>query len=217
MASRIPKRVVARSPGAHEAPGRAARRRTSTPSWLKPAVLQGSAGPAAGDWEAQQHDGNDRADRRPLRPRTSRALPIAYTSRRGCRPSPSFAMHTREGDGRQWRHVLTDAEITRTFRVHRVRHALHGKSNPPTASWSGDEYQLSMARYTATIRRVSAPRSRPRQARGDGVLDRGPRLCAVGDRTRVRVPRVDRARGRRLPGALVRHGRGLNRPVVHGG
>ena len=68
---------------------------------------------------------------------------------------PLVCLHTAGADGRQWRHILTDAEITKTYRVIAFDMPWHGKSNPP-ASWNGDEYQLSMARYVATIRSFCA-------------------------------------------------------------
>lgn len=68
---------------------------------------------------------------------------------------PLVCLHTAGADGRQWRHILTDAEITKSFRVIAFDMPWHGKSNPP-ACWNGDEYRLSMARYTATIRAFCA-------------------------------------------------------------
>ena len=45
-----------------------------------------------------------------------------------------------------------------------------------------------------------------RQAGGHGLLDRRAHRAQPRDRARRRIPRPDRARGRRLPAALVRHG-----------
>ena len=74
----------------------------------------------------------------------------------------------------------------------------------PTAG-SASEYRLT----TAVLHR-SDPRLLPgagaRQAGGHGLLDRRAHRAQPRDRARRRVPRPDRARGRRLPAALVRHG-----------
>jgi len=64
---------------------------------------------------------------------------------------PLVCLHTAGSDGRQWRHLLADAESTKNFRIIAFDMPWHGKSNPP-ASWNGDEYQLTTARYTQTIR-----------------------------------------------------------------
>jgi pimeloyl-ACP methyl ester carboxylesterase len=64
---------------------------------------------------------------------------------------PLVCLHTAGSDARQWRHLLTDAEFTKQFRILAFDLPWHGKSNPPE-SWDGDEYRLTTARYTATIR-----------------------------------------------------------------
>ena len=64
---------------------------------------------------------------------------------------PLVCLHTAGSDGRQWRHLLADEEFTKNFRIIAFDMPWHGKSNPP-ASWSGEEYQLTTARYTETIR-----------------------------------------------------------------
>lgn len=68
---------------------------------------------------------------------------------------PLVCLHTAGSDGRQWRHLLADAEITRHFRVIAFDLPFHGKSNPPE-DWDGEEYRLSTATYTATIRAFCA-------------------------------------------------------------
>ena len=64
---------------------------------------------------------------------------------------PLVCLHTAGSDGRQWRHLLADEEFAKNFRIIAFDMPWHGKSNPP-ASWSGEEYQLTTARYTETIR-----------------------------------------------------------------
>src|SRR5258708_12426871 len=64
---------------------------------------------------------------------------------------PLVCLHTAGSDGRQWRHLLADQEFTKTFRIIAFDMPWHGKSNPP-ASWSGEEYRLTTARYTQTVR-----------------------------------------------------------------
>jgi pimeloyl-ACP methyl ester carboxylesterase len=63
---------------------------------------------------------------------------------------PLVCLHTAGSDGRQWRHLLTDPELTKHFRVIAFDMPWHGKSNPPE-SWDGAEYRLTTARYKATI------------------------------------------------------------------
>jgi pimeloyl-ACP methyl ester carboxylesterase len=64
---------------------------------------------------------------------------------------PLVCLHTAGSDGRQWRHLLSDQEFTKNFRIICFDLPWHGKSNPPE-NWTGDEYQLTTARYTETIR-----------------------------------------------------------------
>jgi pimeloyl-ACP methyl ester carboxylesterase len=64
---------------------------------------------------------------------------------------PLVCLHTAGSDGWQWRHLLGDEEFTKKFRIIAFDMPRHGKSNPP-ASWSGEEYRLTTARYTQTVR-----------------------------------------------------------------
>ena len=64
---------------------------------------------------------------------------------------PLVCLHTAGADGRQWRHLLTDPDVTRHFRVLAFDLPWHGKSYPP-AGWRGEEYRLTTASYTETIR-----------------------------------------------------------------
>jgi pimeloyl-ACP methyl ester carboxylesterase len=57
---------------------------------------------------------------------------------------PLLLQHTAGSDGRQWRHLLEDEEITRHFRL--IAHDLpfHGKSLPPASvEWWKSEYRLT--------------------------------------------------------------------------
>jgi pimeloyl-ACP methyl ester carboxylesterase len=63
---------------------------------------------------------------------------------------PLLCLHTAGSDGRQWRAVLNDAEITRHFRVIAFDMPWHGKSSPP-AGWQNEDYRLTTASYTGLI------------------------------------------------------------------
>ena len=59
---------------------------------------------------------------------------------------PLLLQHTAGADGRQWRHVLEDAVLQRTFRMIAYDLPFHGKSVPPTgAAWWREEYRLTKA------------------------------------------------------------------------
>jgi pimeloyl-ACP methyl ester carboxylesterase len=68
---------------------------------------------------------------------------------------PLVCLHTAGSDARQWRYLLADEEFTKHFRIIAFDMPWHGKSNPPE-NWDGDEYQLTTARYTQTIRAFCA-------------------------------------------------------------
>ena len=59
---------------------------------------------------------------------------------------PLVCLHTAGADNRQWRHLMTDAEITRLFRVLAFDMPWHGKSLPP-AGWQDEEYRLTTHDY----------------------------------------------------------------------
>ena len=57
---------------------------------------------------------------------------------------PLLLQHTAGADGRQWRHLLEDAEIARDFRMLAYDLPYHGKSLPPTGKrWWSEEYRLT--------------------------------------------------------------------------
>ena len=64
---------------------------------------------------------------------------------------PLVCLHTAGSDGRQWRHLLADEEFAKSFRIIAFDMPWHGKSNP-SANWTGEEYRLTTARYTETVR-----------------------------------------------------------------
>ena len=63
---------------------------------------------------------------------------------------PLLCLHTAGSDGRQYRAILNDAEITRHFRVIAYDMPWHGKSSPPVG-WRQEEYRLSTQSYVAQI------------------------------------------------------------------
>ena len=67
---------------------------------------------------------------------------------------PLLCLHTAGSDGRQWRAVLNDAEITRHYRVIAFDMPWHGKSSPP-AGWQNEDYRLTTASYTGLVMSVA--------------------------------------------------------------
>ena len=63
---------------------------------------------------------------------------------------PLLCLHTAGADGRQYRALLNDADITRHFRVVAFDMPWHGKSSPPPG-FEKTEYQLTTAAYTEMI------------------------------------------------------------------
>lgn len=116
---------------------------------------------------------------------------------------PLVCLHTAGSDARQWRHMLADVNFTKNFRIIAFDMPWHGKSNPPDG-WTGDEYRLTTARYTETIRAFCKALS----------LDRPVVMgCSIGgthrsqsrNRPRRRIPGADWARSCRLPDSMVRY------------
>ncbi len=59
---------------------------------------------------------------------------------------PLLLQHTAGADGRQWRHVLEDAELAQYFQLIAYDLPYHGKSVPPTGErWWTQEYRLTRA------------------------------------------------------------------------
>ncbi len=67
---------------------------------------------------------------------------------------PLLCLHTAGADGRQYRALLNDPEITARFRVIAFDMPWHGKSSPP-AGWHDQEYLLTSQDYVAMILAVA--------------------------------------------------------------
>ncbi|MSP98566.1 MAG: alpha/beta hydrolase [Betaproteobacteria bacterium] len=67
---------------------------------------------------------------------------------------PLVCLHTAGSDGRQFRAVLNDPEITKHYRVVAFDMPWHGKSSPPEG-WEREDYQLTTATYTRQIMSVA--------------------------------------------------------------
>jgi pimeloyl-ACP methyl ester carboxylesterase len=63
---------------------------------------------------------------------------------------PLVCLHTAGADGRQYRHLLNDAEVTAHHRVIVFDMPWHGKSLPPPG-WQREEYRLTTRGYTDLI------------------------------------------------------------------
>jgi pimeloyl-ACP methyl ester carboxylesterase len=63
---------------------------------------------------------------------------------------PLLCLHTAGADGRQFRHLMLDAEITAKFRIVAFDMPWHGKSLPPQG-WQKEEYRLTTAAYTEMV------------------------------------------------------------------
>jgi pimeloyl-ACP methyl ester carboxylesterase len=63
---------------------------------------------------------------------------------------PLVCLHTAGADGRQFRHLMLDEDITRHFRLLAFDMPWHGKSFPPDG-WEDEEYRLTTSGYTGMI------------------------------------------------------------------
>lgn len=63
---------------------------------------------------------------------------------------PLLCLHTAGADGRQFRHLMLDREITKDFRVIAFDMPWHGKSYPPEG-WEDEEYKLTTEGYSQAI------------------------------------------------------------------
>jgi pimeloyl-ACP methyl ester carboxylesterase len=127
---------------------------------------------------------------------------------------PLVCLHTAGADGRQWRHLLADKEFTRNFRIIAFDMPWHGNSNPP-ARRIGEEYQLTTALYTETIRAFCRALKLGRPA----VMG-----CSIGGRIVLNLAIDHAAEFRALIGLEAADFQApwydtswLNRPDVHGG
>jgi len=127
---------------------------------------------------------------------------------------PLLCLHTAGADGRQYRALLNDAEVTRNFRVVTFDTPWHGKSSPP-AGWENEEYRLTTDGYTDLIMTVARALALERPV----VMG-----CSIGGRIVLQLA-LQHAAALRCVIGLQSSGRvnpyydisWLYRPDVHGG
>ena len=127
---------------------------------------------------------------------------------------PLLCLHTAGSDGRQYRALLNDPEVTAHFRVVAFDMPWHGKSSPP-AGWEDEEYQLTTATYAELIFTVADALGMERPV----VMG-----CSIGGRIVLHLAHDHADRVRCVIG-LQSSGRvnpyydisWLHRPDVHGG
>ena len=128
---------------------------------------------------------------------------------------PLLCLHTAGADGRQFRHLMNDAEVTRHYRVLAFDMPWHGKSLPP-AGWQDEEYRLTTAAYVEMIRAFAQALALPRPV----VLG-----CSIGGKIVLELARLHAAEFRALIGLEAADYQApwyddtgwLHRPDVHGG
>lgn len=132
---------------------------------------------------------------------------------------PLICLHTAGSDGRQFRHILNDPEVTNRFRVIAFDLPWHGKSSPP-AGFEREVYELTTDRYMAIVLAVM-----------DALkLDKPVAMgCSIGGRAVLHLALRHGARFRAaigLQSALYAEDRSLgdpqpelalHRPDIHGG
>lgn len=127
---------------------------------------------------------------------------------------PLLCLHTAGSDGRQFRHLLCDEDITSKFRVIAFDMPWHGKSYPPVG-FQNQDYELTTERYVETIRAFISALE----------LDRPVVMgCSIGGRI---VLQLAHAHGDEFRALIGLEGADyqppwydtswLNRPDVHGG
>jgi pimeloyl-ACP methyl ester carboxylesterase len=127
---------------------------------------------------------------------------------------PLVCLHTAGADGRQFRHLMLDEEITRKFRVLAFDMPWHGKSLPPEG-WEKEEYRLTTAGYTEMIVEFCLALELDRPA----VMG-----CSIGGRIVLNLAIQHASKFRALIGLEAADFQTpwydtawLNRPDVHGG
>lgn len=127
---------------------------------------------------------------------------------------PLVCLHTAGADGRQFRHLLNDAAITRDYRVIAFDMPWHGKSLPPVG-FETEEYRLTTEGYTRMVLDVC-----------DALELEKPVVmgCSIGGRLVLNLAAAHPDRFRALIGlesAAYQQPwydtEWLNRPDVHGG
>ena len=128
---------------------------------------------------------------------------------------PLLCLHTAGADGRQFRHLMNDAEVTRHYRVLAFDMPWHGKSLPPEG-WQDEEYRLTTAAYVELIRAFARTLDLPRPV----VLG-----CSIGGKIVLELACLHAAEFRALIGLEAADYQApwyddtgwLHRPDVHGG
>jgi pimeloyl-ACP methyl ester carboxylesterase len=71
--------------------------------------------------------------------------------------TPVLCQHTAGSDGRQWRHLLEDPELTKEFRFVAYDLPFHGRSLPPTdRPWWSERYSLDQAFLVEFVSEMAA-------------------------------------------------------------
>jgi len=127
---------------------------------------------------------------------------------------PLVCLHTAGADGRQWRHLMCDPEVTRHYRVLAFDMPWHGKSHPPDG-WESREYRLTTAGYAEIVRAFCRAIELERPA----VMG-----CSIGGRLVLHLAIEHAAEFRALVGLEAADFQSpwydtdwLDRPDVHGG
>lgn len=127
---------------------------------------------------------------------------------------PLICLHTAGSDGRQYRALLNDADITAKFRVIVFDMPWHGKSSPPEG-WQDEEYKLTTEGYVELVRTIVDALELERPV----VMG-----CSIGGRIVLELARLHGKQFRAAIGlqssAFVQHYfdiTWLHRPNIHGG
>ena len=127
---------------------------------------------------------------------------------------PLLCLHTAGSDGRQYRALLNDPEITERFRVIAFDMPWHGKSSPPSG-WQDEEYTLTTNSYVNLVMTVS----RALKLEDPGVMG-----CSIGGRVVLELARRHPDHFKAIIGlqssAFVQRYfdiSWLHRPNIHGG
>ncbi|MGE8637598.1 MAG: alpha/beta fold hydrolase [Achromobacter sp.] len=127
---------------------------------------------------------------------------------------PLVCLHTAGADGRQYRHMMCDPDITSRYRVIAFDLPWHGKSYPPEG-WQDEEYLLSTDAYVDTVMAFCRALSLERPA----VIG-----CSIGGRIVLQLAHLHSACFRALIGVEAADHQApwydtswLHRGDVHGG
>ena len=119
---------------------------------------------------------------------------------------PLLCLHTAGSDGRQYRHILNDPEVTDRFRVIAFDLPWHGKSSPPRG-FEAEVYRLTTDSYVETVMAVA-----------DALAQEAPVVmgCSIGGRAVLHLALRHGARFRAaigLQSALYAEDRSLGDPL----